>query len=113
MNLLILHLQNVLQALQVLLDVFIRCQSVLVSADVIRVKPFVKDSSGERGCSESLRHIHPGSTHHYLFISAPAKSFFKSLGSVSETAILKSQCVDLILKKYRQNKRSATSSGEE
>lgn len=32
MNLLILHLQNFFQTLQVLLDVFIRCQSILVTA---------------------------------------------------------------------------------
>lgn len=35
MNLLILHLQNVFQALQVLLDVFIWCQSILATADNI------------------------------------------------------------------------------
>lgn len=39
-----------------------------------------------------------GSTYHYLLIGAPAKSFFKPLGSVSEATILKSQRVHLILK---------------
>lgn len=42
MNLLILHLQNLFQTLQVLLDVFIWRQSLLVTADKVSLEPFFK-----------------------------------------------------------------------
>lgn len=54
MNLLILHLQNLFQALQVLLNVFIWRQSLLVTADKVSLEPFLKDfSSYKRQSSHS------------------------------------------------------------
>lgn len=106
MNLLILHLQNFFQTLQVLLDVFIWFQSILATADNVSqnhyqsLKTMNKALSYTATVTKAVNKMSCAvwcSSYHYLLICAPAQSFFKTLGSVSEATILKRQRVHLIL----------------
>lgn len=92
-DLLIFHLQNFFQAFQILLNVFIRRQSILKNSSKCQDQPLkpVKPDFFK------ILFIFCYCSYHYLLVCALAESLLKSLCSVSKASILEGQRVHLIL----------------